>query len=263
MVEQTVELEPSESRVVTFEAVPSEARTYNVLVDGLSGSFRAIPLPPPDGRFVIAYAWWEDLADWTQILPSNEWPANTTILTRWKVENTGNETSRLTVEFMGQSGSISLNPGESGSIELTVNSGSLGNYSYTANLYANDVLVDSSTIGVTVLSPLLSYPALEVVTWSWLPHDPPFDTTETIGMRITLRSLSSLDFDVYISAVCEGGAFSAGLRGVGVLQHGEVEEFDVHFTNVWFTTRDTAIVKIWDGLPGNMLDSIRAPFSVV
>ncbi len=42
MAEQSVTLNPGESRVVSFSATPSEARTYQVLVDGLTGSFAAI-----------------------------------------------------------------------------------------------------------------------------------------------------------------------------------------------------------------------------
>lgn len=45
MAKQTVTLQPGESQVVTFEATPMEARTYQVSVDGLSGSFRAIAPP--------------------------------------------------------------------------------------------------------------------------------------------------------------------------------------------------------------------------
>lgn len=45
MAEQQVILEPSESSVVTFEATPHEAKTYQVSVDGLTGSFRAIAVP--------------------------------------------------------------------------------------------------------------------------------------------------------------------------------------------------------------------------
>lgn len=41
MAEQIVSLNPGESQVVSFEAVPHEARRYHVLVDSLSGSFIA------------------------------------------------------------------------------------------------------------------------------------------------------------------------------------------------------------------------------
>ena len=42
MAEQVVELQPGESKLVSFEAIPHEARTYHVSVDGLTGSFRAV-----------------------------------------------------------------------------------------------------------------------------------------------------------------------------------------------------------------------------
>ncbi|HUV56679.1 MAG TPA: hypothetical protein VMV84_05535 [Dehalococcoidales bacterium] len=41
MAEQVVTLNPGESKVVSFEAVPSVAKTYSVSVDGLTGSFVA------------------------------------------------------------------------------------------------------------------------------------------------------------------------------------------------------------------------------
>jgi len=42
---QTVELAPGESRPVSFEATPHEARTYQVSVDELTGSFNAVAAP--------------------------------------------------------------------------------------------------------------------------------------------------------------------------------------------------------------------------
>ncbi|GAH49199.1 unnamed protein product, partial [marine sediment metagenome] len=42
MAEQTVELAPGESKAVSFEATPHEAKTYQVSVNGLIGSFKAI-----------------------------------------------------------------------------------------------------------------------------------------------------------------------------------------------------------------------------
>lgn len=45
MAEQAVELAPGESKQVSFEAVPGKAKTYNVSVNGLTGSFRAIEMP--------------------------------------------------------------------------------------------------------------------------------------------------------------------------------------------------------------------------
>jgi len=41
MAQQSVTLQPSESKTVSFTVTPTEARTYSVSVNGLSGSFRA------------------------------------------------------------------------------------------------------------------------------------------------------------------------------------------------------------------------------
>ncbi len=45
MAEQSVTLQPGESKVITFEATPHEARTYQVSVDSLAGSFSARAVP--------------------------------------------------------------------------------------------------------------------------------------------------------------------------------------------------------------------------
>ncbi|GAH66433.1 unnamed protein product [marine sediment metagenome] len=45
MAEQTITLEPGESKGVSFEATPHEARTYNVVVNGVTGSFKAVAPP--------------------------------------------------------------------------------------------------------------------------------------------------------------------------------------------------------------------------
>lgn len=42
MAEQTVTLQPGESKTMSFEVTPSVAKAYQVSLDGLSGSFRAI-----------------------------------------------------------------------------------------------------------------------------------------------------------------------------------------------------------------------------
>ncbi len=55
MAEQSVTLQPGESKVVSFEATPQEARTYQVSVNGLTGSFVAAEAPPepPPGEGII------------------------------------------------------------------------------------------------------------------------------------------------------------------------------------------------------------------
>jgi len=45
MAEQNITLSSGESKVVSFEATPHEAKTYQVSVDGLTGSFKAVVAP--------------------------------------------------------------------------------------------------------------------------------------------------------------------------------------------------------------------------
>jgi len=45
MPEQSVALNPSESKVVSFKVTPTVAKTYQVSVDGLTGSFKAVAPP--------------------------------------------------------------------------------------------------------------------------------------------------------------------------------------------------------------------------
>ena len=47
MAEQIVELAPGENKLVSFEAIPNEARVYQVSINGLAGSFRTITAPGP------------------------------------------------------------------------------------------------------------------------------------------------------------------------------------------------------------------------
>ena len=50
MAKKTITLSPGESKVVPFEAIPTEARVYSVNVDGLTGSFETVSPeePPPE-----------------------------------------------------------------------------------------------------------------------------------------------------------------------------------------------------------------------
>ena len=48
VAQQTVSLAPGESKTISFEVTPTVAKTYSVLVDGLSGSFRATTAPVAD-----------------------------------------------------------------------------------------------------------------------------------------------------------------------------------------------------------------------
>ena len=71
MAEQTVTLQPSESKQVSFEAIPHEAKTYQVSVNGLTGSFVASKAPPATGMitlygtgFDVKGTDWNWLAQW-------------------------------------------------------------------------------------------------------------------------------------------------------------------------------------------------------
>lgn len=66
MVEQEIMLQPGESKTVSFTATPTEARTYQVAVNGKSGNFTAIKEPP--GNFVYSNASLE-LLPWIEIEP--------------------------------------------------------------------------------------------------------------------------------------------------------------------------------------------------
>ncbi|MBA7675730.1 hypothetical protein ES703_83967 [subsurface metagenome] len=48
VAEQSVTLEPGESKTISFEVTPDRAKTYSVSVNGLSGSFRAVEVPVAD-----------------------------------------------------------------------------------------------------------------------------------------------------------------------------------------------------------------------
>ncbi len=75
MAEQTVSLQPSESQQVSFEAIPHEARMYQVSVDGLTGSFRAIALPIA-GSIAPGKIWYKPLAGWEFVTSGKDIPLN-------------------------------------------------------------------------------------------------------------------------------------------------------------------------------------------
>ena len=50
MAEQSVTLQPGESKTVSFDVTPTTAKSYSVTVDGLHGSFKAVTVPVADIR---------------------------------------------------------------------------------------------------------------------------------------------------------------------------------------------------------------------
>jgi len=106
MAEQSVTLNPGESKVASFEAVPMEAKTYQVLVDGLSGSFRAIATPLTGafcGKLVqdigcvpVFWVYYGAAPDWWE-LTGDRWtlPPRTNIRLMIKVRNTSGVAARF------------------------------------------------------------------------------------------------------------------------------------------------------------------------
>ncbi len=65
MAEQSITLAPGESRLVSFEATPQGARTYQVAVNGLSGSFKATtPYPVTISNMSIRSPIYDQLDYW-------------------------------------------------------------------------------------------------------------------------------------------------------------------------------------------------------
>lgn len=50
VAEQSVTLQPGESKTVAFDITPAVVKTYSVSVDGLTGTFRAVEVPVADIR---------------------------------------------------------------------------------------------------------------------------------------------------------------------------------------------------------------------
>lgn len=97
MAEQTVYLNPGESKVVSFEATPHEARTYYVSVDGLTGSFKAIGVAA--ARIAQLRMWYSGLIHWVIVNYINDIPFNEEISLRpyWVNESTGSIVGHIDV----------------------------------------------------------------------------------------------------------------------------------------------------------------------
>ncbi|GAJ04434.1 unnamed protein product, partial [marine sediment metagenome] len=65
MTEQNITLAPGESRSVSFEAIPQEAKTFQVAVNGLTGSFKATtPYPVTISNMNIGSPIYDQLDYW-------------------------------------------------------------------------------------------------------------------------------------------------------------------------------------------------------
>ena len=96
MAEQTVELQSGESKVASFEATPTVAKTYQVSVDGLTGSFVAIA--PPIEVEIVHFIWVPDTY-LPGMLPSWPIPDNRTVGFGFDFKNTGTKPIDAYVNF--------------------------------------------------------------------------------------------------------------------------------------------------------------------
>jgi len=97
---------------------------------------------PPNAVLEIAYAWWEALGYWIEIVETNTWPPNTAIITTWKVKNTGGESGIFKTRLLGvESAEVLLNPGETFFFEQSAISLSLGTHQFTLQMLADDEVV--------------------------------------------------------------------------------------------------------------------------
>lgn len=156
-MKKSISLNPDESKVVEFTYTPSEAKTYQVSVDGLIGSFVAIEAAPPSGE-ILELKWkrYSDTDVWHSA--SDPMPEYTDIIHRFKVRNTGNATTLFRIghyvtgygEGWYYSDPVDINPGEEGYIEWVLWAGEAGTYTTTWYLFGDDIEVDSMTITTMV-----------------------------------------------------------------------------------------------------------------
>jgi len=158
MVEQSVSLQPGESKLVSFEAVPHEAKTYHVSVNGLTGSFEAIT-PTISGRIHSVLIWYEPLTYWEAVTPGREIPIDAKIYLApgWVNESEVNIAGHIDLIVTYPDGSeVSLiavtnqdreaTPGNGWSIQFQpFASTQEGTYSLTATLSSNGQVLDSKT----------------------------------------------------------------------------------------------------------------------
>ena len=145
MAEQSVTLEPGESKVVTFEAIPDRAKTYQVSVDGLTGNFVAMAIPDIK---LISLTW-----DATP-------PFDTGSRHVWTLTMQNLAVSRLTYQlemymngkhFMGYTANLAA--GEVRKISYPYTFGAEGSYTLTIKAYYEDKLLDEISKTVTVRVP--------------------------------------------------------------------------------------------------------------
>lgn len=122
--EQTVTLQPDVSKVISFEVVPAEVKTYHIEIDGQSGSFRVVETPVADIRV-------EDL----QISPIEVYVGQEVTISA-RATNYGEESGSYTVKLSGDftgSKSLTLQPGEAKSVSFKVTPSTAKTYEVSVN----------------------------------------------------------------------------------------------------------------------------------
>jgi len=167
MATQSVTLQPGESKVVSFEFVPIEARTYQVSVDGLTGSFVATSLFL-SGK--ILEVTWRDGQIWHPI--SDPMPQYASITLRFRVKNTGNgATFKAGYQWWdifserwlwNYSPGFNIGAGVEGNIDWILNTGMPQTTAITFYLFANNIEVDSTTVTITITAPPVDYASIQM-----------------------------------------------------------------------------------------------------
>lgn len=112
-------------------------------------------------ELIIAYIWWEGQPGWIQILSSNNWPAETSLTTVWRVRNTGDEAATFKVGFIGlESDSVLLNPGEEEDFYLYPITPAAGTYNYTLEVIVNSEVVNEYPIEVITAAAVADWLAI-------------------------------------------------------------------------------------------------------
>ena len=157
MAEKSVTLNPGEGKTVSFEVVPHEAKDYQVSVNGLTGSFKAISAPPSGEILEVTWKRWKGVDEWHPF--SDPMPSYTDIIHRFKIGNTGKAITSFKVGYYRTnygagwrySKPIDIKPGEEGYIEWALGSGRAGTYTTTWYLFGDGIEVDSITVTTIVV----------------------------------------------------------------------------------------------------------------
>ncbi len=167
MAERTIELAPGESSLVSFEAVPAEARSYQVLVNGLEGSFSAVA--PAPAKFVYATG----LTHRSEIIKSR-----TYFILEVNVQNIGSIGGEISLEFYCQYASF-YRPSDWSAWEVCrgglsqyevlrayINPGEIVTFRKLVDFYAYFERADHTIMRAKVVSEIG-----EIVTYAWMVRE--------------------------------------------------------------------------------------------